>query len=280
MTDNDAKTILVVANETVGGRALIDAVKARAAQGPIHVVVICPQNEPRHGYVVYDDLVRQAAENRLEITVAELRVEGIDATGEVMDPDPYQATMDGIAEFHADEVIISTHPETRSGWLRRDLIERLRLDAGVPITHVVVDLDADRAHRTSTLVVANQTVGGQPLIDLLKKKAADSPHRFVVIVPRGEGTPEEATERLASTLARLHDAGLEATGQVLDPDPFTAIQNALQFYRVDEIVISTFPGERSGWLRMNLVERTRASTSLPVEHIEVSQEAAQEGAAA
>lgn len=280
MSDDSAKTILVVANETVGGRALIDAVKSRAAQGPIHVAVICPQNEPRHGYVVYNELVRKAADNRLEITLSELRAEGVDATGQVMDPDPYQATMDGIAEFHADEVIISTHPETRSGWLRRDLVDRIRMDSGLPITHVVVDLDADRAHSISTLVIANQTVGGEPLIELLKKKAAESPHRFVVVVPQGEGTSKEATERLGQTLARLHDAGLEATGQVLDPDPFTAIQNALQFYRVDEIVISTFPGERSGWLRMNLVERTRSSTSLPVEHIEVSQEAAQEGAAA
>ena len=116
--NDGAKTVLVVANETVGGRALIDAVEKRAEQGPIHVVVICPQNEPRHGYVVYDELVRRAAENRLEITLGELRDEGIDARGEVMDPDPYQATMDGIAQFHADEVIISTHPETRSGWLR------------------------------------------------------------------------------------------------------------------------------------------------------------------
>jgi hypothetical protein len=253
MSDDGTKTVLVVANETVGGRALIDAVKTRAAQGPIHLIVVCPQNEPKHGYVVYHDLVRKAAENRLEITLAELRAEGIDASGQVMDPDPYQATMDGIAEFHADEVIISTHPETRSGWLRRDLVDRIRSDSGLPITHVVVDLDADRAHSISTLVIANQTVGGQPLIDLLKKKAADSPHRFVVIVPQGEGTTHEATERLGQTLARLHDSGLEATGQVLDPDPFTAIQNALQFYRVDEIVISTFPGERSGWLRMNLV---------------------------
>ena len=278
--NDGAKTVLVVANETVGGRALIDAVKKRAEQGPIHVVVICPQNEPRHGYVVDDDLVRRAAENRLEITLGELRDEGIDARGEVMDPDPYQATMDGIAQFHADEVIISTHPETRSGWLRRDLVDRIRMDSGLPLTHVVVDLDADRAHKISTLVIANQTVGGEPLLQLLQKKAAESPHRFTVVVPRGDGTDEEASERLANTISRLREAGLEATGQVLDPDPFTAIQNAMQFYRVDEIVISTFPGEKSGWLRMNLVERTRSSTSLPVEHIEVSQEAAQEGAAA
>jgi hypothetical protein len=278
MSDDGAKTLLVVANETVGGRALIDAVRKRAEQGPIHVVVICPQNEPKHGYVVHNDLVREAAQNRLDMTLAELRDEGIDATGEVMDPDPYQATMDGIAQFHADEIIISTHPATRSGWLRRDLVDRIRQDSGLPVTHVVVDLDADRAHSISTLVVANQTVGGQQLIDLLKKKAADSPHRFIVIVPQGDGSRDEASARLGQTMSRLHDAGLDAAGQVLDPDPFTAIQNALQFYRVDEIVISTFPGEKSGWLRMNLVERTRASTASPVEHIE--QETAQEGAAA
>jgi hypothetical protein len=277
MTD-DTKTVLVVANETVGGRALIEAVKSRAAQGPIHVCVICPQNEPKHGYVVHNELVRKAAENRLEITLAELRDEGVDAKGEVMDPDPYQATMDGIAQFHADEIIVSTHPATRSGWLRRDLVDRIRQDSGLPVTHVVVDLDADRKHSTSTLVVANQTVGGDQLIDLLKKKAADSPHRFIVVVPQGDGSLQDATERLGQTMARLHDAGLDATGQVLDPDPFTAIQNALQFYRVDEIVISTFPGERSGWLRMNLVERARASTACPVEHIE--QETAQNEAAA
>src|SRR5919204_3155447 len=274
MTDDGVKTVLVVANETVGGRALIEAVEKRAKQGPIHVVVICPQNEPKHGYVVYDELVRTAAENRLEITLAELREEGIEAEGQVMDPDPYHATMDGIAEFGADEVIISTHPETRSGWLRRDLVDRIRRDSRLPLTHVVVDLDADRAHKLSTLVVANQTVGGQPLIDLLKSKAAESPHRFVVICPVGDGTQEDAAGRLEGTLTRLHEAGLEATGQVGDPDPFTAIQNALQFYSIDEIVISTFPGERSGWLRMNLVERTRAATGKPVEHIEVSAEQA------
>jgi hypothetical protein len=280
MSDGEQKTVLVVANETVGGRALIEAVKERAAKGPARFCVICPQNEPRHGYVVYDDLVAHAAQNRLETTLAELREEGIEAEGQVMDPDPYHATMDGIAEYGADEVIISTHPATRSGWLRRDLVDRIRRESGLPVTHVVVDLDADRAHKRSTLVVANQTVGGKPLIDLLKQKAQLSPHRFIVICPSGDGTPEEAATRLEGTLARLQEAGLEATGQVGDPDPFTAIQNALQFYVVDEIVISTFPGERSGWLRMNLIERTRAATGKPVEHIEVSTEQANEEAAA
>jgi hypothetical protein len=78
----------------------------------------------------------------------------------------------------------------------------------------------------------------------------------------------------------LHDAGLEAIGQVMDPDPFTAVQNALQFYAVDEIVISTSPATRSGWLRSDLIERIKASTSKPVEHVVVSDEEASKGAAA
>src|SRR5256885_4145691 len=203
--NDGAKTVLVVANEPVGGRALMEAVKERAAGGPIHVCVIGPQSEPRQGYVVYDDLVRKAAENRLEMTLGELRDEGIDANGEVMDPDPYQATMDGIAQFHADEIIISTHPETRSGWLRRDLVDRIRMGSGLPLTHVVVDLDADRAYKVSTLVVANQTVGGAPLFQLLEKKAAESPHRFIVVIPQADSTRQEAGERLSQTLARLHE---------------------------------------------------------------------------
>src|SRR5947209_11251890 len=267
--------ILVVANETVGGRALIDAVKQRAedahAKGvPFHVSVVCPQNRPRHGYVVYDESVRAAADNRLKMTLAQLRQVGIEAEGEVMDPDPYHATMDALDHYGADEIIISTHPSTRSGWLRRDLVDRVRDSSGLPVDHVVVDLDLDRAQSTRTLVVANQTVGGEPLIGLLAGKAAESPHSFIVICPQsGVESDGDPYQRLAKTLERMRTAGLDAVGQVMDPDPFTAIQNALQFYAVDEIVISTFPGSRSGWLRNDLIDRVQASTALPVEHVVV-----------
>jgi hypothetical protein len=282
----DPLRILVVANETVGGRALIDAVrkvgeKAHSELRPFHVTVVCPQNQPKAGYVVYDETVRHAAENRLSTTLAQLREVGIEADGEIMDPDPYNATMDAFGHYGADEIIISTHPETRSGWLRRDLIDRVRDATGVPVEHVIVDLDADRADATRTLVVANQTVGGEPLIGLLRGKAHESPHRFIVICPQGEsGDAGDAYQRLAHTLQRLHDEGLEATGQVMDPDPFTAIQNALQFYAVDEIVISTFPSTRSGWLRNDLVGRVQASTSKPVEHVVVNPSEAEQGATA
>ena len=276
--------ILVVANETVGGRALIDAVKGRAEQAlesgqPIKVTVVCPQNRPRHGYVTYDECARDAAENRLRTTIAQLREAGIESEGEVMDPDAFNATMDAIGAYGADEIVISTHPETRSGWLRRDLVDRVRDASGLPVEHVVVDLDADRAERTRTLVVANQTVGGEPLLDAMKAKAKESPHSFIVICPEG-GDDDQGAARLAHVLERMNAEGLEAMGQVMDPDPFTAIQNALQFYAIDEIVISTFPGSRSGWLRSELIRRVQASTSKPVEHVVVEPAQAREGAAA
>ena len=268
------KRILVVANETVAGRALIDAVKRHADGDEVHVHVICPQNQPKHGYVIYEDHVRDATQNRLEMTLALLREEGIEADGRVMDPDPYSAIMDALGEEEYDEIIISTHPETRSGWLRQGLVDRVHRASGRPVEHVVVDLDADRDDVKRTLVVANQTVGGKELIEHLKHKAEDGPRGFIVICPQSgddDGangdSGSDAHERLAHTLSELQDAGLEAVGQVAHSDPYTAVQNALQFYAPDDIVISTFPETRSGWLRSDLVGRVKEATGKPVEHV-------------
>jgi hypothetical protein len=270
------KRILVVANETVAGRPLIEAVTRRAGDdGDVTVHVICPQNEPKHGFVVHDEHVRDAAQNRLEMTLALLHEAGIEATGELMDPDPYSAVMDALGEQDYDEIVVSTHPETRSGWLRQGLVDRLSRATRRDVEHVVVDLDSERDDVKRTLVVANQTVGGQELLDALKRKAEDEPRRFIVICPDSAngGGDGDAAGRLAHTLKELQDAGLEAVGQVVHPDPYTAIQNALQFYGPDDIVISTFPETRSGWLRADLIGRVRASTGKPVEHV-VSEEGA------
>jgi hypothetical protein len=270
----EARNILVVANETVVGKALIDAVKRRAESGPVAVHVICPQNVPKHGYVIYDETVADAAVHRLEMTVAQLKEAGIQATGELMDPNPYTAIMDALADRDYDEIIISTHPETRSGWLRQDLIHRVEQATRRPVEHVVVDLGSDAGDVARTLVVANQTVGGAPLLRKLKELSAERPHRFIVVCPQGEGSAGDAHERLAHTLKVLQDQGLEAIGQVTHPDPYTAIQTAIQFYNPDEVVISTFPETRSGWLRTNLIERVQESTNKPVHHVVVEEEAA------
>jgi hypothetical protein len=283
MNDTGTTRLLVVANETVVGKPLIDAVKARAEKGPVEVHVICPQNQPRAGWVQYGEEARWAAENRLKATLARLSEAGIQADGAIEDPDPYTAIMDELGRADYDEIIISTHPETRSGWLRRDLIERVKQATRRPVEHVVVDDPADGERGTETLVVANQTVADQQLLDLIKGRAADGRHRFVLILPQGDGTEGDPYERLAHVLRRLEEEGVDAVGQVVHPDPFTAIQNAVRWYPVDEIIISTFSPERSGWLRADLVERVKSATGKPVEHIvadESSSTTAQEGQAA
>jgi len=262
------KRVLVVANETVAGQPLIDAVRRRAEGEQLRAHVISPQNQPKHGYVIYDEHVRDAAQNRLEMTLALLREAGIEADGEVMDPDPYSAVMDALGEQDYDEIVISTHPETRSGWLRQGLVDRVRRAARRPVEHVVVDLDAARDDVKRTLVVANQTIASRPLLEALKRKASEEPRRFIVIAPQSESNGEgDPHQRLARTLEELERAGLEAVGQVEHHDPYTAIQNALQFYAPDDIVISTFPETRSGWLRSDLIGRVQASTGKPVEHV-------------
>ena len=270
---SEPNRILVVANETVGGKALIDAVKRHADEGPVATYVICPQNQPKHGHVIYEDSVRSAAENRLAITIAQLREAGLDASGEIADADPYSAIMDTLGDRDFDEIVISTHPVTRSGWLREDLITRVQNATSLPVEHVVVDLAADSDDRTRTLVVANQTVGGRALIEKLEELAAEAPRRFIVITPQPEeGGEGAAAERLAHTLKVLEDEGIETIGQVAHPDPFTAVQNAMGFFGIDEIVISTFPEARSGWMRADLIERVRESTNKPVYHVMSSED--------
>jgi hypothetical protein len=269
MTEGGATKLLVVANETVVGKPLIDAVKARAAKGPVEVHVICPQNQPASGWVGYEDEGRWAAENRLKATLARLEEAGIHATGEIMDPDPYTAVMDAVGHEDYDEIIISTHPQTHSGWLRRDLVERVKQATRRPVEHVVVEHD-EPGRGKETLVVANQTVEDERLLAMLKDRASDGHHRFIVIMPQGEGGGGDPYQRLAHVLRHLEENGLDAVGQVVHPDPFTAIQNAVRYYPVDDIIISTFEPERSGWLRADLIERVKGATNKPVEHIVAS----------
>lgn len=266
------RTILVVANETIGGQPLIDAVLEKAG-GDSRVIICVPRTQPRHGNVIYDDTVYDAAQIRIDLARGFLRQQGVDAVGDVGDPDPYTATMDAVAEFRPDEIIVSTFPAQASGWLRRDLIERIQDATGVPVTHVVTDLDAEGLPFKVSLVVANRTTRSDELISTLKGKAEDERHLFIVVVPQegGGGVAVAAARgRLSQLRERARHAGLLVAGMVGDPDPYTAIQNALQFFRIDDIIISTLPEMRSGWMRANLIERVRKSTNCPVEHIVAS----------
>jgi len=265
------KEILVVANRTLGGAKLLDAVRAHAAAGDVRFRLVVPQSKPTAGLVIYDEAVRESAQVRVDLALSVIAGENIDATGEVGDPDPFLATMDAIAERRVDGVIISTHPAVHSGWLRRDLIERIENASGLPVEHVIVDLEQEGLPFEVTLVIASKTLGGEELRKRLEAKAEQGrPHVFIAVVPQQDGSgraPRHAQARLASMLDRMHEAGLLASGMIGDPDPYTAAVNALELFRVDDVVISTLPGERSGWLRGNLIERVQAATSAPVEHV-------------
>jgi hypothetical protein len=265
------KTILVVANETLGGATLLERLKQHAAEDDVRVAICVPQTRPRHGNIIYDEAVYDTAQVRIELARSVLRQEGIDAVGEPGDPDPYTATMDAAAEYNPDRIIISTFPATSSGWLRRDLIERVQDAAGVPVEHVIADIDNEGLPFKVTLVVANRTAASAPLNQALKDKAAgDERHLFIVVVPQegGEGLhARRARARLSQVIDRLRNDGLLAAGMIGDPDPYAATMNALQFFRVDDVVISTLPETRSGWMRADLVERVRKASGKPVDHV-------------
>ncbi|HXP28283.1 MAG TPA: hypothetical protein VN804_00890 [Solirubrobacteraceae bacterium] len=267
------KEVLVIANRTLGGAKLLEAVRARAAEGDVRFRLVVPQSEPRAGLVVYDEAVREAAQVRVDLALSLVAGESIDATGEIGDRDPFLATMDAIGARRPDEIIVSTYPAVSSGWQRRDLVERIRNASGLPVEHITVDLDQEGLPFDVTLVLASKTLEGENLFEALKEKgAADGRRLFIVVVPQPDGTgeaPRQARARLATMLDRLHGAGLLASGMIGDPDPYNAAANALELFRVDDIVISTLPDERSGWMRAGLIDRVKSATSAPVEHVVV-----------
>jgi hypothetical protein len=262
--------ILVLANETIGGKALLDAIRERHQQGDARFVIVVPRTRPKYGNVIYTEAVRDSAQVRIDLALAFARQEGIDAIGEVGDEDPFSAAMDAVAEYRINEIILSTHPSTSSGWLRRDLPERLEEATGLPVKHVTVDIANEGLPFDVTLVVANLTVAAPELIERLKALAAEGPRRFIAVIPQSSVhgfAVREARQRLRRLLDSLDDAGVVAAGMIGDPDPYTAVMNAVQFFRVDDIVISTLPETRSGWMRTDLIERVRRASGKPVEHV-------------
>jgi hypothetical protein len=263
--------LLVVANETVTGRKLIEAVERRRGDD-LRVTVVAPVNNPERGYVVYEDTRRAAAGRRLDRTVSMLREEEIAAHGLVVESDPVTAVRDALAQLEpaVDAIVVATHPQQKSGWLRKNVIDRIRDVAGErPVEHVVVDVAAESGQQ-NVLVIANETVLGRRLLDKIRERAQRGQASFLIVSPQsdpGGGAHPDAERRLRRAVAELRGEGLDVHGQIAHPDPFSAALEAMREERVDEIVVSTFGPETSGWLRRDLVERLRNETNLPVEHV-------------
>jgi hypothetical protein len=262
--------VLVIANETAASPALLDTLRERAAGDDIHVTVIAPVSEPRHGYVVFEDTRRASAGRRLEKTLGLLRSSAIPSQGFVVDTSPVQAAKDALEQLEPrpDEIIVSTHSPQRSSWVRRDVVREItRAAGGVPVTHIVASDDPATAEQ-NVLVLANETVISKELLDRVRERAASGPASFLIVAPQsGDVESPEAVRRLRRALSALRSEGIDAHGQVVHPDPFTAALEATHDERVDEIIVSTFPSARSGWLRRDLIERLRNETGLPVVHV-------------
>ena len=141
----DERRILVIANETVGGQPLREEIRRRSEGYAEQVLVVCPAlNSPIRHWASDEDSARAQAQERLNASLKRLRDAGVDAKGEVGDADPLQAIEDALRLFGAEEIIISTHPEGRSHWLERGVVDAARQRFAVPITHVVVDLEAEK----------------------------------------------------------------------------------------------------------------------------------------
>jgi hypothetical protein len=140
---DDERRILVVANETVGGPELLSILRNKAEGVNERILVVSPAlNSQVRMWTSDEDGARAAAQDRLDTSLARLRQDGIQASGEVGDADPLQAIEDALRTFTPDEIVISTHPEGRSHWLERNVVGAARDRFDVPITHVVVDLEA------------------------------------------------------------------------------------------------------------------------------------------
>jgi len=239
---------LVIANETAASRSLIEKLRERAAEGDPLVTVIAPVNQPTEGYVVYQDTRRAAAGRRLDKTLTLLRQEQIRANGMVVETDPVMAVKDALAQLEppVTEIVVSTHPRERSGWLRRNVVERVQKAAGeIPVEHVVA-ASADADEQTNVLVIANRTLLGEPLLRRIRERAQRGPASFLIVAPQSHEYDEqqESERRLRRAVAELRAGGIDVHGQIAHPDPHTAAMQAVHDERVDEIIVSTFPGER------------------------------------
>jgi hypothetical protein len=270
--DIEGATVLAFLNEVAGGRKLLGRIRELVDAGAGSIAIAAPQNQPVAGQIVDVGEVRDAALSRVEVTQEILEDFGLNSVAAIFDPSPPLAFDDAVRAFSPGYVLFSSLPEARFGLARKDLIEWARSRTDVPVEHVPVRIedDAVRWDVTHTLVIATQTVNAPDLVRHLVELHEEQPHRFTFISPAsGEITREEVCDRLAATMAALYRVEADATGQPMGgSEPFAAVRNAIEHYRVDDILVSTLAGRQSQWLAGGLIERIEEITDDPVTHFE------------
>jgi cytochrome c oxidase subunit 1 len=277
LTETERRTILVIANETVASAALVDEVRHRAHEGlwRFTFAVANGAGDPR------------AAERRLHVALSVLAEAGIDASGTVVEGDPFAAANAVTAEEEIHEIILATYPTGESAWMADDMVDRLRKATGLGITRVVVRPEEARAPLArpgvaQVAVVADEGLGADGLIAALRERADQRPIGVILLLPmhlEGPGWTDEAEEARARAFTRVRSAidglqavGVQARGEVLDGDAAEATRVAISAHHADEVLVVAARGGRLD-SEEGLQAIRAAAGSVSVERIVVDAEA-------
>jgi cytochrome c oxidase subunit I len=273
LTETKRRTILVIARDTVASAGLIDEIRRRADEGLWRFTIAVPLEgaDPR------------AADRRLQVALSVLAEAGIDASGTVIDGDPFAAHRAVATDEDVHEVILATFPTGRSAWMADDMVDRLRKSTNLGITRVVVSPEEAseplaRPGVTRVAVLADDALGGSGLVDALRARADAEPIAAVILYPMALGGPgwtdeaearrEAATERVRAAIAALQDAGVQARGEVLDGDAAAAARIAATDHSAGLVLVAATRGGRLD-SEETLAAVTSASGGVPVERIVV-----------
>ncbi|MBJ7455787.1 MAG: cbb3-type cytochrome c oxidase subunit I, partial [Thermoleophilia bacterium] len=277
LTETEKRTIVVIANETVASAALIDEIRHRASEG-LWRFTFAVANEGGDS---------RAADRRLQVALSVLAEAGIDASGTVVEGDPFAAAAAITAEEDVHEVMLATYPTGQSGWMADDMVDRLRKSTGLGITRVVVRPEEARAPLSrpgvsQVVVVADAGLGTAGLVTALRERADRQPIGVVLLSPMhlsGPGWTDEAEEQRTATFERvraaidgLQSVGVQSRGEVLDGDAAAAARIAVAEHHADEILVIAARGGRLESDEALAAVRTAAG-SVPVERIVVDAEA-------
>jgi cytochrome c oxidase subunit 1 len=249
LTETEKRTIEVIANETVSSSTLIDEIRRRADEGLWRFTIA----------VAAGGSDRRAADRRLQTTLAVLAEAGVDASGVVVDGDPFEAARLVMDEEDVHEIMLATYPTGRSGWMADDMVDRLRKATGLGITRVVVRPDEARAPLarpgvSRVAVIVDEALGNGALVDALRERADRGPIATTILYPMaldGPGWTDEAEEvrsaasdRIRQAIDRLQAAGVQARGEVLDGDAGEAARVAREAHDAQTVLVVAVRGGR------------------------------------
>jgi hypothetical protein len=139
---------LIVANQTLDSKELLDWLEQLVAEGPCELHVVVPATPGREQLVWTEGGARAIARRRLTTALTTFRQLPALVGGEVGDANPVLAVHDALRQGHApDGIIVVTLPTSLSRWLRHDLPRRIERSTGLPVRAIVATSEGTESRR-------------------------------------------------------------------------------------------------------------------------------------